>query len=545
MTSNQSAKRFPLSTRLIAILSILSAIQVGVIGWMAWQTLHNSVTDQIGLRALSVAKTFAHMPDVIDAVVFRDLKTLQALAHNIQQKNQALFVVVGDHDGIRLAHPNPDKIGHSMADDDGDTAELALLHGGSYIDELPGSLGLSIRGKTAILNAEGQVAGVVSVGYASSTLTDIVGRYSLWLFALIMLALFASIGAAIFIAYRLKGELFGLEPIQIASLFKEREATLESVREGIIAVDAKGRITTFNRQALSLLDIREQESVLGMSIEKVLPESKLMDVLSSGKADFDQEVWFNGRQMIVNRVPFKQGRNIVGGVSSFRAREDIDLISKKLTRIEQYAESLQSQAHEYNNKLHTISGLIQIGEADKALSLIGAEVADHQHIIRLVLRRINDPIVAGCMLGKYNRARELGIKLELDEASHFEGVPESITPDQFVAILGNLLDNAFEATRMCHDSDGVVQVSFSDYGNDFVLEVEDHGVGIPEASRSRVFERGFSSKDGDTRGIGLHLIQTIISQVSGSIEIEQAEPRGTRFVVYLPKRLQRRETPNE
>lgn len=504
-------------------------------GGVAWLTLHASVEDQTSKRALSVARTLALSSELIDAVSNNDMIKVQEIARTVQHANNALFVVIGDEDGIRMAHPNPEKIGFSMADDDGDMAERVLLHGGSYTQISQGSLGRSIRGKSAILNDEGKVIGIVSVGFASSDMPRVVGGYSLWLYSLMLLAVFASIAAATMIAFRLKRELFGLEPRQIAALFKEREATLESVREGIIAIDRHSRITTFNRHAQALLNIPEGSEVIGKNIQEVLPGSNLPDVLQNGQADFDQEVWLNGRQMVVNRVPFLQDGRVEGAVSSFRAREELDLVSKKLTRIEQYAEGLQSQAHEYNNKLHTIAGLIQIGAADKALALIGSEVADKQQIIEIVTRRIPDSVVAGCLLGKYNRARELGLRLVLDEHSRFEKIPACISADQLVAILGNLIDNALEATRARKVDKGEVTVSFSDYGHDFVIEVEDQGAGIPDHDKKRIFERGFSSKDGNEHGIGLYLIHTIVTQAKGHIEIEDSESEGTRFVIYLPK----------
>ena len=529
-------KRASLSVRLILILSTLSIVQVGVMGWVAWLTLHTSVSDQTAQRALSVAETLALSPPLINAVVHNDIPAVQEIAQRIQHKNNALFVVIGDKNGIRLAHPNAAKIGFSMSDDDGDSAERVLLHGSSYTQESIGSLGRSIRGKAAILDNHGAVIGIVSVGFASADMSSVVSRYSLWLYSLMLLAVFASIAAATLIAFRLKRELFGLEPRQIAALFKEREATLESIREAIIAIDRTGRITTFNQRALTLLDIPAGSNVIGKSIQEVLPGSNLIDVLATGKADFDQEVWLNGRQMVVNRVPFLQDGRVEGAVSSFRGREEIDLVSKKLTRIEQYAEGLQSQAHEYNNKLHTISGLIQIGAADKALALIGDEVADKQQIIETLTRLIPDTVIAGCILGKYNRARELGLRLVLDENSHFENVPDCISTDQFVAILGNLIDNALEATREHHNiKNATVLVGFSDYGHDFVIEVEDQGAGINDEVKQQIFDRGFSSKDGDEHGIGLYLIHTIVSQANGSIEIEDSENGGARFVVFLPK----------
>jgi len=141
-----------------------------------------------------------------------------------------------------------------------------------------------------------------------------------------------------------------------------------------------------------------------------------MSVLKTGQPDFDREVWLRNRQMIVNRLPVREGDDIIGVVASFRLRDEVDQVSRQLTRIQQYADTLRSQTHEYSNKLHTIAGLIQIGATDEALNLIGSEVSDHQALIQLLLEAVPDPVIAGCLLGKYNRAREMGLVLTIAPA---------------------------------------------------------------------------------------------------------------------------------
>lgn len=160
----------------------------------------------------------------------------------------------------------------------------------------------------------------------------------------------------------------------------------------------------------------------------------------------NQNLWLKGRQMIVNRLPVRQGRDIIGVVASFRLRDELDLVSRQLTRIQQYADTLRSQTHEYSNKLHTIAELIQINAHDEALALIGSEVSDHQALIHLLLEAVPDPVLAGCLLGKYNRAREMGLKLLIDPDSQMVDVPPTMPRDQLVSVLGNLIGNALEAS---------------------------------------------------------------------------------------------------
>lgn len=530
-------RKLKLKTRMILALGLVGVLQTLLIGGFAGYYLSESLYEQIGQRALMVARTVAAMPAVIVGVREADSPALMTLSRRVADTNEALFIVIGDRNAIRLAHPDPNRLGHSMGDDDGDYGTRALVQGEGYVARARGSLGFSMRGKAPIIDpANDQIIGIVSVGYSLDQVLTSIRRYELVLYGVLGLMLVGSVIAAVVIAGRFKRAIFGLEPEEIARLFKEREATLQSVREGIIAIDREGRITTCNRTAIETLGLAESTELTGQPINRVLPGNNLMAVLDNGEPDFDKEVWFQGQQMVVNRLPVRQGDDIIGVVSSFRRRDELDQISQQLTRIQQYADTLRSQTHEYSNKLHTIAGLIQIDAKDEALALIGSEVSDHQALIHLLLDAVPDPVIAGCLLGKYNRAREMGLRLEIDPDSQMADVPTELPRDQLVSVLGNLIDNALEATRQHQGTGGRVALSMTDLGHDLIFEVEDQGPGVPSAQQERIFERGFSSKVETGHGIGLFLVRQFVDRWGGSVTVENLQPAGSRFTLYLPKR---------
>ena len=552
-----SIRKLKLKTRMVAILGLIALLQTGSIGLFALYYLNQSLDEQIGQQALHVAKAIAAIPQVVDGVAQRDSEMLQPLSLNLAEEVDARFVVIGDRNGIRLAHPTQARLGKPMYDDDGDHNEPALVYGKPYIQKAIGSLGATVRGKAPVFDANNEeVIGIVSVGFMLDRVELIIARYQLTLILVILAAFGISVLTAIAIANHFKQAIFGLEPEQIGRLFEERNATLESVREGIIAVNAEGRITTFNRAAIDTLGLDADTRLTGKRIGEVLPDSHMLDVLKTGKPQFDQEVWLAERNLIVNRLPLKQGNSISGVVSSFRRKDELDLVSRKLTRIQQYADSLRSQSHEYSNKLHTIAGLIQIGANDEALALIGQEAKSHQALIQLLLDAVPDPILAGCLLGKYNRARELGLELLIDPDSHMAELPDSLSREQLVSIIGNLIDNALEATLSHHgaasegDSPAEVRLSMTDLGNDLIFEIEDMGPGIAAADQQRIFDKGFTSKASDGHGLGLHLVKNLLDRLGGTITLEPGDiqpdgsGRGSRFTVYIPKQRSRDSNPD-
>jgi len=538
-------RRTKLKTRMILTLGLVSALQAAFIGVFAGYYLSESLYSEIGQRALMVAKTVAASPAVIQGIQERDIDALNALTRKMATTNEALFIVIGDHDAIRLAHPSSDRIGYSMADDDGDYGRRALVEGEGYVARALGNLGESMRGKAPVFEPDsGNIIGIVSVGYSLRQVEATVQRYNFVLYGVLGVVLLVSILAAVVIASRFKRAIFGLEPEEIASLFQERDATLQSVREGIIAINRDGIITTVNRAALTTLGLNTDTPVAGRPILEVLPESDLMSVMSSGIPDFDREVWLRNRQMVVNRLPMRQGDDIIGVVASFRLRNELDQVSQQLTRIQQYADTLRSQTHEYSNKLHTIAGLIQLGAYNDALKLIGSEVSSHQALIHLLLEAVPDPIIAGCLLGKHNRAREMGLQLEIDPGSQMADLPDNLPREQLVSVLGNLIDNALEATRRHTGANGRVQLSMTDLGQELIFEVEDQGPGIAPEVQDRIFEKGVTSKPGNEHGFGLHLVRQFLDTWGGSITVENlSDAGGSRFTLYLPKSFTGRSQP--
>lgn len=527
-TTMRSA-RLKISTRLMIALSLLILLQAIILGTFTLRYLGDSLEEQMGQRALQLASMISQTPSIRSAVTARDSSEVQRIVADLRLATDASFISIGDAEGIRLVHPVPERIGKPMVGGDN---FRALELGESYISKAVGSLGESIRGKTPVFDELGRVVGVVSVGYLTTTIDKTVSTYQETIIIVTWALLALSILIAYYIGRRFRAAIFDLEPHEIAALFLERNATLESVREGIIAINAEGRITTFNRAALKALNLPEEQPLSGQLLSDVLPDSRLPAMLETGAPEYDRETFINGRNLIINRLPIMRDNQLVGVVASFRPKDELAEVSRQLTRIRQYADALRSQAHEYANKLHTIAGLISIDAKDEALELIGQETAGHQALLSWIKDSVQDHLFAGLLLGKYNRANELGLRLEIDQDSNLSKLPNHIESQQLVTLVGNLIDNALEAT-LSNNREQVL-LSFTDLGEEIVIEVEDQGPGIAPEQREAIFRQGYSTK-GENRGIGLHLVTEICKQLGGHLTVETLEPEGSRFTLYLPR----------
>lgn len=504
------------------------------------------IADQMGERALAVATSVAAIPELVAAFADEDpAATIQPIAERIRRQTGARYVVVGNADGIRYSHPLPERLGLPMVGGDNDRA---LLHGESYVSEAVGSLGEAVRGKTPVVDAEGRVIGIVSVGFMLDRVAMDVGRHTSlgwWLVAAMILLGFAG---AYGLSRHLKRVILGLEPHEIARLAMEKEAILQSIHEGILAVNREGAITLVNQQARRFLDLPAEREVLGRPIHEVVPNSRLFEVLERGEQQFDQQMWLGDHPVVVNRVPVMHGGEVEGAVATFRSRREIVDLSNALSAASRDVDMLRAQAHEFSNKLYTISGLLQLGRVADALSLIHQESERAQAQMSFLMGHVADPVISGTLLGKLTRARELGVRLEIDDQSSLSTPLTATGQEVLMTVIGNLLDNACHAALQERRDDGEgarVRLFFTDLGEQLLIEVEDNGPGVAAEHVEAIFTEGFSTKPGKHRGIGLALVARLCRAHGGAITLEESELGGACFTVVLDRSLCRPPLPGE
>lgn len=523
-----------LQAKMVLLVAGLLAILVALIGYVFSGMLADTLEQDIGEKAMAVARTVSSMPEISDLVAAGDPDgRIQVLAEDIRKKTGASFVVVADRQRRRFSHPNPALIGQISASTD---SPPVLNEGKSLISTRLGSIGVSIRGKTPVIGRDGAVIGYVSVGYMHSEVQQITQEARLKIIPWVVLVILVGVAGAVFLARSFKKAIFGLEPDEIGALFQERNAILQSIREGVIALDRSGRVSLFNQAALHNLGMPAEAPVAGREIRELFAEAPMQEAFAAGKPQFDRELDVAGQEMIFNIVPIS-GQGKPGGlVASFRRKDEIDRMARELSRVQEYSEMLRSQTHEYSNKLNLIAGFIQLGATREALELITRESSDYQDLLNFLNEAVPDPVLSAIILGKFCRAQELKIRFQVDPQSHMADVPGWLNREKLVTILGNLLDNAFDAVQQKEEAAREVRLSMTDLGRDLVFEVEDAGKGIDPDTAPRIFERGFSTKDQPGRGVGLSLVKDTLADLGGEILLGSSELGGTLFTVILPKR---------
>ena len=487
----------------------------------------DQLRSQYEQHALAVAQSVAALPQVQHAVlVGADPDgAAGAVAEQVRRSTNALYVVVLTHDGVRLSHPNPALLGQRIEE------PLAVLDGRPAVGVDPGSLGPSANGKAPVVGPGGAVVGEVSAGILMGAVSSEFWREVLPPVVLYTaLALVFGAIASLLLARRLKRTTFGLELHEIASLLREREAMLHGVREGVLTFDPEGRVTLVNDEACRLLGLRT--SAIGQRLEDVLPPGRLLEVLSGESPGADQVVLTDRHCLVVNQMRVGPKDRPLGSVVTLRNRTETEGLLRELTSARGLTDALRAQQHEYANRMHALTGLLELGEFDEALSYLTDISGAADGFAESVSAKVSTRVVAALIIAKATVAAERGVELLLTEDSRLDRRPPD--PHAVVTVLGNLIDNAIDAALLGPPPAHVTLRLVND-DTQLTIRVSDTGPGIRPGDDQAIFCEGFTTKpdrDGAARGLGLALVQQVVARLSGQISVT-AGP-GPAFTITLP-----------
>ena len=520
---------FSLQTIMTLLVCGVVALSLLVTDVLISQRIADNTQKNLEAKATNIARIVAHSPLVIEALNGqRDETEIQPFANDIRQITSVEFIVVMDMNGVRKSHPNINKVGQPFVGGD----EGAALAGHEHVSIAKGTLGMSLRAFTPVFTSAGKQVGVVAVGILLNDVKQAVAQSQLIIYIGIGFGLLVGVIGALFLARKIKKIMFGLEPKEIAKMLEERSAMLESVREGILAIDKDSYITLANAAALRLFN---KAGILGDPVGKkvtdCVPNTRMQLVLETGSAELDRELDLFGITLITNVIPLCVNGKSVGAIATFRDKTEIKQMAEELTGVRLYAEALRAQTHEFMNKLHVILGMVHMEYYDQLSTYISRIAHQHQSEVGFISRHIKDPVLAGFILGKMSYAREVGAELVLFEECF---LPEPTDPElihEIVTVFGNLVDNALEAVIACELKR--IDVNFSYEDDVLSLVVRDTGPGISDELKNQIFTKGYSTK-GPNRGLGLYLVKHSLEKLNGRIEILSEEGQGTQFKVSLP-----------
>ncbi|CAM3396103.1 two-component system sensor histidine kinase DctS [Aeromicrobium ponti] len=522
-------KQMPIRWK-ITILSYAVVIFSLLIGGMVVITnIQEKEEKELRIRSMNTARTVAELSDVKKGILQpQGWKTVNKVAEEIRIINETDYIVIMNMERIRYSHPVKELIGQPSQGEDEKPAFAEHI----YFSKAQGEAGTFIRAFIPIKDNSLNQIGVVVVGNKVPTFTEIIDELIDDITIIVMLTLIFGLIGSLMLANHIKKQMFQLEPYEIKRMLEERTATFHSINEGVIAIDNQENITVFNEKAKKIFNVTGNAA--GKSIRTILKDTRLPEIVETNRPVYNEQIIVSGKVILSTRIPIRKDNETIGAVALFQDRTEVAKLAEELTGVKSFVEALRVQNHEHMNKLHTIAGLIQLGKADKALKLAFDASEEQENLSSFLSAKIRNDAVAGLLLSKVRRGKELGINVVIDENSNLEEFPNRLDHHDFVLLVGNLIENAFGSFEHTEHEDRRVEISLEQTEDICALLVEDNGSGIDKAFLPKLYEKGFTANKSGGTGYGLYLIKQIVEKGEGSIVVESKIGEGTAFTITFP-----------
>ena len=512
-------------TQLILIISL--ALILGVAGTLINIHFETEKRDQ---NLQNVAEAIANSPMMTgksieeETVIVEYLDTLKDTLDDID------VISVVNKDGVRMYHSNHTLIGTKY---DGNMPDFKNNTDGYYAVDETGPSGSQRRAYAAVYDEDGEYVGVVM----AIMLTKNIKAETVQMLFIFLLITVVAILIELIIAGELSGKvkksLMGYEPDVFTAMYKMRDNILETLAEGIIAFDTNGVIQFANESAIRMLYENPWSDPVGQNVD-VIGDDILSRHIKNGEKE--RNINLAKADIILDRVPIKEDGVTVGAIAILHNRAEYTKLMEELSGTRYLVDSMRANNHDFTNKLHVILGLIQMGMYDDASSYIQNITMVQRENISKVMNAVSEPAVAALLIGKIARASELNINFVLREGCYYSAADMNLPSEMLITVIGNLLDNAFDAMNEGSDYKDHKELMFGIYSKPgaVLITVDDTGSGIKSSDLELIFENGFSTK-GEGRGTGLYQVKAMVENFGGKITVESQEGVGSSFSVSFVK----------
>ena len=335
---------------------------------------------------------------------------------------------------------------------------------------------------------------------------------------------------------------------------------LDNVVSGIIAVDKDEKVLFMNKAAAEYIGIKKPGNEGQFAIKAIRDNGldEFIKYLISNQGLSIEEMKFSRnehKQFIVNGNPMYGDDKenpygyiiVIHDITEIKRLENIrtDFVANvshelktPLTSIIGFAETLKNGGVDDKATEENFLGII-MEEANRLQKLIddilslseieSKKIANEQKF--LVSQCIQEVVF---MLESQAVEKSQTLKFENDTYD----VLLNANRNQFKQMLINLIENAIKYTP----EKGAISVALKDVNNEILIEVEDNGIGIPNESIDRIFERFYRVDKARSRelggtGLGLSIVKHIVQILNGKISVKSELGEGTKFTISIPKNI--------
>jgi len=341
---------------------------------------------------------------------------------------------------------------------------------------------------------------------------------------------------------------------------KETEAVIRSVAEGVVVVDAEGKVMMMNPAAERLLGVSSKEKI-GKSLLEGLKEEQLVSLAKNSPNKGSREIELVSSQDETKKVlrastavvENENGQTVgmVSVLSDITKQKELDRMKENF---------VASVSHELRTPLVAIDKSLSLildknaGEvsetqrqflsiAERNLKRLGLLVNDLLDLSKLEAGKMElkrqpssiDKVIREVVDGLKNWAETKSIHIETKIE---QGLPElNINPDRVIQVLNNVIGNAIKFTP--EKGSIFIEAKLNNGGHEVQVSVADTGVGISKEDLTRVFDKFYQagdrvSTDITGTGIGLAIAKEIVELHGGKIWAESEKGSGAKFIFGLP-----------
>ncbi|GAB6269217.1 MAG: ATP-binding protein [Smithella sp.] len=340
---------------------------------------------------------------------------------------------------------------------------------------------------------------------------------------------------------------------------KYMETVLRNVSAGVISVDKAGMITTINRAAEKMFDIKAEKVLFQNYRDLMMPEHlSLVD-------EFLQEMKENNESVLEKQLEVMLKEKAITVLLTMTTIHDeegndsgIVIVFEDLTQLQKaeraaaWREVARRMAHEIKNPLTPVQLSAQrlqkkygdkLGEEGSVFKECTQTIIDQVEVLKNLVNEFSRYArmpVTSLVPNDLNAVVAESVLLFQDahkdivfEFKPSEGLPKfDLDAEQINRVMINLLDNAVAAIdkKSGHID---ITVSYDEQHRKATVAVADDGRGVPASYKRKVFEPYFSTKKAGS-GLGLAIVSSIISDHRGQVSVADNKPTGTIVSFQLP-----------
>ncbi|WP_051971035.1 SpoIIE family protein phosphatase [Kitasatospora azatica] len=274
-------------------------------------------------RSLAVAQTFANSPGMVAALQSPDpTAILQPKAEAARVGSGVDFIVVLNTDGIRYTHPLVDRIGKKFVGN-----YLPAVHGQVVVEQVNGTIGPLVQAVVPVYGPNHVVVGEVSAGITINKVSGVANHQLPLLLGAAAGALALATAGTALASRRLRRQTHGLGPVEMTRMYEHHDAVLHAVREGVLILDADGRLLLVNDEARRLLDLPADAE--GRPVTSLGLDRAATDLLAPGREVNDEMLAIGDRLLVVNVRPTDRAGGPPGSVATLRDSTELHAVSGK------------------------------------------------------------------------------------------------------------------------------------------------------------------------------------------------------------------------